>query len=160
MGLHLGRHLHGLHGGSYHKDFVDGMCEGGGIFDSIRNGFSDLGHKVAHEFRDPNSMLRGEIIPKGAQVAQVAQPFLDTAMPGLGTAVNTGFRAANYANEGAKMMGLGKTGQYEGMGKKKRTPAGANDGRRKRAEVVKRVMAEKGMKMIEASKYVKEHGLY
>jgi hypothetical protein len=29
-----------------------------------------------------------------------------------------------------------------------------------RAEVVKKVMAEHGMKMIEASKYVKEHGLY
>lgn len=37
---------------------------------------------------------------------------------------------------------------------------GAGDGRRKRAEVVKKVMAEKGMKMIEASKYVKAHNLY
>jgi hypothetical protein len=33
-------------------------------------------------------------------------------------------------------------------------------GRAKRAEIVKKVMAEKGMKMIEASKYVKQHGLY
>lgn len=46
-----------------------------------------------------------------------------------------------------------------GLGKKKRV-VGAGDGRRKRAEIVKRVMAEKGMKMIEASKYVKEHNLY
>ena len=30
----------------------------------------------------------------------------------------------------------------------------------KRAEIVKRVMQEKGLKMIEASKYVKAHGLY
>ncbi len=30
----------------------------------------------------------------------------------------------------------------------------------KRAEIVKKVMREKGLKMIEASKYVKEHGLY
>lgn len=30
----------------------------------------------------------------------------------------------------------------------------------KRAEIVKRVMREKGLKMIEASKYVKAHGLY
>jgi hypothetical protein len=36
----------------------------------------------------------------------------------------------------------------------------ASDGRRKRAEIVRRVMKEKGMKMIEASKYVKEKGLY
>lgn len=34
------------------------------------------------------------------------------------------------------------------------------NGRSKRAEIVKKVMAEKGMKLIEASKYVKEHGLY
>lgn len=160
MGVHLGKHLHGLHGGAYHKDFVKGMCEGGGVWDSIKSGFEDFGHKVAHEFKDPSSVLRKDVIPKGAMVAQAAQPFLDVAMPGLGTAVNTGFKAANYANEGAKMMGYGKTGRYEGMGKKKRSPAGANDGRRKRAEVVKRVMAEKGLKMIEASKYVKEHGLY
>ena len=45
-------------------------------------------------------------------------------------------------------------------GKKRRAPAGPSDGRRKRAEIVKKVMAEKGMKMIEASKYVKAHGLY
>ena len=161
MGLHLGKHLHGLHGGAYHKEFVNGMMEGGGLWDSIKSGFTDFGHKVAHEFQDPHSVLRGEVIPIGSKVASVAQPFLDVAMPGLGTAVNTGFKAANYANEGAKMMGYGKTGPYEGMGKKKtRRPAAAGDGRRKRAEIVKRVMAERGLKMIEASKYVKEHGLY
>ena len=33
-------------------------------------------------------------------------------------------------------------------------------GRAKRAEIVKRVMLEKGMKMIEASKFVKAHNLY
>lgn len=47
-----------------------------------------------------------------------------------------------------------------GDGKKEKRVVGAGDGRRKRAEVVRKVMAEKGMKMIEASKYVKEHGLY
>lgn len=44
--------------------------------------------------------------------------------------------------------------------KKEKRIVGAGDGRRKRAEIVKKVMAEKGMKMIDASKYVKEHGLY
>ena len=47
-----------------------------------------------------------------------------------------------------------------GLGKKEKRVVGAGDGRRKRAEVVRKVMAEKGMKMIDASKYVKEHGLY
>jgi len=53
----------------------------------------------------------------------------------------------------AGMFGLGK-------GKKAKRVVSESDGRRKRAEVVRKVMAEKGMKMIEASKYVKEHGLY
>ena len=47
-----------------------------------------------------------------------------------------------------------------GKGKKRRAPAGASDGRRARAEIVKKVMREKGLKMIEASKYVKQHNLY
>jgi len=53
--------------------------------------------------------------------------------------------------------------QVTGLGRRtkaKRAPAGASDGRRSRAAIVKKVMAEKGMKMIAASKYVKEHKLY
>ena len=38
--------------------------------------------------------------------------------------------------------------------------SGRSDGRSARAAIVRRVMSEKGLKMIEASKYVKEHGLY
>lgn len=38
--------------------------------------------------------------------------------------------------------------------------SGKSDGRSNRAEIVRKVMKEKGMKLIEASKYVKEHGLY
>lgn len=37
---------------------------------------------------------------------------------------------------------------------------GAKDGRLKRAEIVKKIMKEKGMKMTEASSYVKQHNLY
>jgi hypothetical protein len=54
----------------------------------------------------------------------------------------------------AEVTGLGR------RKKAKRAPASAGDGRRKRAEIVKKVMAEKGLKMIEASKYVKDHHLY
>jgi hypothetical protein len=57
-------------------------------------------------------------------------------------------------------MGEEECGQTRSKGKGRRAPAGPNDGRRKRAEIVKKVMAEKGIKMIEASKYVKEHNLY
>jgi hypothetical protein len=44
------------------------------------------------------------------------------------------------------------------MGKGVRS--GGGDGRKKRAEIVKRVMKEQGLKMTDASKYVKAHGLY
>ena len=37
---------------------------------------------------------------------------------------------------------------------------GAGGGRAKRAEIVKKVMREKGLSMIQASSYVKQHGLY
>jgi hypothetical protein len=37
---------------------------------------------------------------------------------------------------------------------------GAVDGRKKRAEIVKKVMKEHGLKMTDASKFVKQHGLY
>jgi hypothetical protein len=37
---------------------------------------------------------------------------------------------------------------------------GKVDGRQARALIVKQVMKEKGLKMIDASKYVKAHGLY
>jgi hypothetical protein len=66
--------------------------------------------------------------------------------------------------------GIG-TGAYEGKGKLliKHLPKGEGEememsgGAKRgsaRAEVVRKVMKEKGMSMIEASKYVKQHGLY
>jgi hypothetical protein len=60
----------------------------------------------------------------------------------------------------AKMVGLGSTGAGATGGRRKRAPAGPGDGRRARAEVVKKVMREKGISMIEASKYVKANNLY
>jgi hypothetical protein len=45
-------------------------------------------------------------------------------------------------------------------GRIRKTPRGKSDGRAKRAEIVKKIMREKGMKMIEASQYVKANNLY
>ena len=61
-----------------------------------------------------------------------------------------------------KRAEMEKTGgkNLSGMTDKRADMAGCGDGRKKRAEIVKKVMKEKGMKMIEASKYVKEHNLY
>jgi hypothetical protein len=65
-----------------------------------------------------------------------------------------------YQKMREKMTGKKEPMVAYGKPKKEKRVVGAGDGRRKRAEVVRKVMAEKGMKMIEASKYVKEHGLY
>jgi hypothetical protein len=68
---------------------------------------------------------------------------------------------------GAGESGAGTSGgkKHKGMGKSGAGESGAGmsggvDGRKKRAEIVKKVMKEKGMKMIEASKYVKANNLY
>jgi len=47
-----------------------------------------------------------------------------------------------------------------GGARRRRAPMSASDGRRKRNEIVRKVMADRGLKMIEASRYVKEKGLY
>ena len=46
-----------------------------------------------------------------------------------------------------------------GVGKKKKGE-GVSGGKAKRAEIVKKVMKDKGLSMIDASKFVKEHNLY
>jgi hypothetical protein len=73
-----------------------------------------------------------------------------------GTADVTGGHCPSRAHLREEVTGKGKACG----GKKRRAPAGASDGRRARAEIVKKVMREKGLKMIEASKYVKQHNLY
>lgn len=63
--------------------------------------------------------------------------------------------AGPFSPMALKMLGAGA-----GAGKKAKRVVGAGDGRRKRAEIVKKVMREKNMSMIDASKFVKEHNLY
>ena len=58
-----------------------------------------------------------------------------------------------------KVSGLAGQLGWSG-GKRVKRPVLEGDGRRKRADIVRKVMADKGCSMIEASKYVKEHNLY
>jgi hypothetical protein len=153
-------HCEDLHGGNW---FTDAFAKVKNEFvnpDSVlRRGVSDAAQKTGHEFTDPNSILRGKVLPEAAKYASYAAPVLDVAgtavgLPGAGTMLSRGLSAAQYANQGAKALGYGRGG------KKRRAPAGASDGRRKRAEIVRKVMNERGVKMIEASKIVKSEGLY
>lgn len=171
MGLHLGKHLHSLHGGAFLDEFGAGMAkcksmEGGNASQTGRyegDGWMDVFNTVRSNLPAISSAVGqiGNIIPGASQYTKPLQQGLDVA---------------HQVSEGARKFGYGRkkkekeqTVQIPTMdapemvakgGKKKRAPAGPNDGRRKRAEVVKKVMREKGMSMIEASKYVKAHGLY
>jgi hypothetical protein len=69
-------------------------------------------------------------------------------MMGCGTGAGMLEEPMPIAGTNLSLSGGANTGAYEGQG------------RNKRAEIVKQVMREKGLKMIEASKYVKAHGLY
>jgi hypothetical protein len=95
-------------------------------------------------------------------IKQMAQKKQDVANKGGRMTANQR-AASNLAkmqrNEGA-MAAAREASAPAGAGKKTRKPAGENDGRRKRAEIVRRVMNEKGLSLIEASKYVKAHNLY
>lgn len=85
----------------------------------------------------------------------------------------------NVAGPGYEAVGGVRTGAYEGKGKlliqhlpegegeemvigkgkKTRRPAGPDDARRKRGQMVSRLMKEKGMSLAEASRHIKAHGL-
>jgi hypothetical protein len=168
----LSEHMLATMGAAAHKKLMGGMiqhaygCHGGAWWDFLdpnKNGvaaaFQDFGAKAKNEFVNPESVLRGKVLPVAAKVGSVLAPVINAAgtavgVPGVGTAISTGLNAAQGVNQEAKNFGYGRGG------KKKRAPASAGDGRRKRADIVRKVMKERGVKMIEASKIVKSEGLY
>lgn len=200
MGLHLGRHLHQLHGGGFWSDFKDGFMsvirpvagvaksvlpllgpEGmaaSGVLGAVglgkRRGRGTGAGKLTITHGGATNSDTGAYLGKGTGAGRGRE---DRAMLGLGTGAGTGGMMLGQDGHGVRrgggflsdlgipvvsdiagMIGLG-TGAGTG-GRRRRAPAGPSDGRRKRAEIVKKVMAEKGCSMIEASKFVKAHGLY
>jgi len=159
----LSEHLLATLGNASHQKLLEGIMRhamgihGSGFFDRLKRGFESFGRKVKNEFVNPESVLRGKVLPVASKVGKILSPVLNLASPGAGTAVSTGLDTAQNINQEAKNLGFGRS---RGCGKKRRAPAGASDGRRARAEIVRRVMAERGVKMIEASKIVKAEGLY
>jgi len=97
--------------------------------------------------------------------------YTSTAFPDMiADAEDVGYRPRGAGRErddvamtgivGRGMLGQDGHGMRQVGGRKKRSPAGPNDGRRARAEIVRRVMNDRKIGMIEASKYVKAHNLY
>lgn len=119
-----------------------GKYEGEGATPSM--GLSQFRGGVKHQHSSPAESIRGGMA--------------------MGQMVGSGKKAAK-AKEPETMSEASEEDMAEAVGgakpaRKKRAPAGPSDGRRKRAEIVRKVMAEKGLSMIAASKYVREHGLY
>jgi len=215
MGLHLGKHLHSLHGAGFWSDFGDGFMsvirpvagiaksvapllgpEGmaaSGVMNAIglgsarrgargrpRKGMGTGAGKLVITHGGATNSDTGAYEGKGRRRGcgtgagtGAGRERDDMAMMGMGTGAGMLGQDGHGICQGggflsdlgipvisnlAGMVGLG-TGAGTG-GRRRRAPAGASDGRRKRAEVVKRVMAEKGLSMIDASKYVKAHNLY
>lgn len=117
--------------GRTHSKMVKSI-EGAGFWDDFKSGFMSV------------------VKP----VASIAKPFLAAAGP---------YGAAGAA--GLSALGLGKMGESDSEeevevvgGRRKRAKAGPNDARRRRGQMVSKLMREKGMSLGEASKYIKEHG--
>ena len=208
QGAHLGKHLHSLHGGAYHHDFVKGMMRSGGAQTGAYEGEGDLhggfwgalasmavplisslfgkGHmsKEAHDElmacmkgkgkmemlgADPRTWGPGNQPKKamkgagamsrmvGAGDLHITHEASDDEMEGAGPISDLGIPIVSNL---AGMFGLGTGAGTGGRKKKAKRAVAEHDGRRKRAEVVRRVMRERGVKMIEASKIVKAEGLY
>ena len=114
----------------------------------------------------PKSQLRGSYggaKPDSASVKKAVMKAVEKKMKGgknlSGMTDMSG--GDNLKGMTDKRADMEKTGgkNLSGMTDKRAEMSGG-DGRKKRAEIVKKIMKEKGMKMIEASKYVKEHNLY
>ena len=181
MGRHLGTHLHSLHGSGFFDDFKQGFMS---VVSPVANIAKSLLPLAGPEGAAASAVMGA--IGLGKRGRRKGAGLLGpggTRQVGAGLLGPGGTRqvgAGAYGNEdvpaGAKfssrLNGGVRTGAYEGKGKLviKHLPegdgteihegSGRADGRRARAAVVKRVMRERGVSMIEASKIVKREGLY
>jgi len=106
----------------------DSDVEGAGFWDDFKSGF--------------NSVV--------APVASIAKPLLSLAGP-EGMAASAGLSALGY---GRRRRGGAQTGGASTGG----ASTGGGDARKRRGQMVSRLMREKGMTLGQASKYIKENG--
>lgn len=217
MGCALGKHIKGLHGSSFHKDFLHGMGAvdddeepEGYVREKLR--FDESGHRIPNTgdvnetrsaqatknyeekmspseraFRTMNKGLievghmgldkAGSVIPGSEKVAEAVRGLLpkrgsahfsekqratmELSQKKAGRTHNNGPGLLSGNVDGVR--GGANTGAYEGHGHSassySRVKRMVGAGVSARASLVKKVMAEHGLSMIEASKYVKAHGL-
>ncbi len=166
MGAELSKHIHDLHGAGFWSDFGNGFTKGltktldflapaietqvPGFSKHYATGKKFLGYGASEQQRAKTMLGMKE---KGRS-RNNGPPLLSGNVDGVFSG------GSHRSDDGAESesdneCGGANTGAYEGHG---RMVGGRKPNAR--AAIVKKVMAEKGMKMIEASKYVKEHGLY
>ena len=161
QGLHLARHLGKLHGKGYAEDFHKGMS-GSGILSNLV-GMLGLGHE------EGGMTYRGGV-KTGAYEGEGDRMRHHHGEEEVYTGGDDELEGSGPISSIMGLFGLGdgehseseekpKGGRRRGPKKEKR-PLMEGDGRLARAKIVRKVMADKGCSMIEASKYVKEHNLY
>jgi len=175
LGKHLGSHLLGQHGGAYHAKFLKGMGKAHSLLDHMEDPSAKIGGATmigagrsgAYEGEGSADMegcgTKKGMVRKTARLAYEGEGMLGQNKKGtrrtkdemgtLTTLTGTPMSGAGMKVPTTESRPFGKPPKVKRM-------VGAGDGRRKRAEVVKKVMSEKGLSMIDASKYVKEHNLY
>jgi hypothetical protein len=107
--------------------------------------------------------LKEEVAPVAKTVGVVAgRELLPLAIGALGQEFGVPMPVGEAVGRMVTKRALSeKNTGVKGSGKKpKMIACGKSDGRAARAAIVKKVMKEKGLKMIDASKYVKANGLY
>lgn len=153
------------------EELEEHALSGGSFFGDLWNGVKSVGNFVK-PFAEPIGNLVGTRfgVPNAGTIAKGA---LDM----LGSGKHRGHEMEQFSlvSRIPRPVGRGAYGDSssdsdEGYARtaerrQKQSPTGGAkrsgaDGRAKRNAIVRKVMAEKGLKMIEASKYVKEHGLY
>jgi len=166
MGLHLSKHLQGLHGAGFWSDFKDG-------FMSVMKPVAGVVKSVAPMLGPEGMAVSGVLGALGAGKPKRGRPRgsgKSGRYEGKGKLVIT-----HGGGTGAGMLGQDGHGQRKGAGFLSDlgipvlsdvagmvglgTGAGKG-GRSARAAIVKKVMSERGVSMIEASKIVKAEGLY
>lgn len=190
QGHELAEHLHSLHGGAYMNDFMSGMAMAGGLGTGRYEGEGRIvggsKEREAHapvasktDKGKPEKWIQKVVGEKGFKEGaftkqalkhnMTPKEFAEEVISNPDKYTKTTFHRAMFVKNVAK--GAGKLeveinhGEEESSSDEEEKGGASmcgsgSDGRKARAAVVKKVMAEKGMSMIEASKYVKEHGLY
>lgn len=147
MGRMLGKHIHEIHGSGFYDLFTKGVLEANkeeAAAESMEGGY------LSGPYEGMGDEERRVVIHR----PRARRPPPAYSQPPVQPPVQPPAKSEKAPKPAKGELTLSGRRMRDDVGR------GASDGRKKRAEVVKKVMREKGLSMIEASKYVKAHNLY